>query len=97
MDLILTLLQHNRAWNTVLLASCSFQLLRDSKTYARNTTLLLYKPARHPQSQDFPKIAQIDPFLDIITSVLDVYEKFFTLLKIFLPPKIFHFYQFFYF
>ena len=30
-------------------------------------------PYLTPQSQDFPKTAQIGPFLDVITSVLDVY------------------------
>ena len=36
--------------------------------------LKIVKNGENPRaaSQDFPKIAQIDPFLDVITSILDV-------------------------
>ena len=38
----------------------------------RNYASTFYRFQEWPQSQDFPKTAQIDPFLDVITYVLDI-------------------------
>ena len=52
--------------SSIVLLYCKVLLFR---YYPRNTNLKVHGRA---QSQDFPNIALIDPFLDVITSVLGV-------------------------